>query len=113
MSTNNQVIIQLGAIKKIIAELDEIGNACFEPYLKIRVDELQSFISSLLVVGNISSMEDVIYEKMLEVKNTRPDLHFKLYMLYRDLVCGRISKEDASNSFESCLSSYPQDVMVY
>lgn len=50
---------------------------------------------------------------MVEVKNSSPDLNLKLYMLYRNLVCGRISKEDANISFDSLITLFPPDVMVY
>ncbi|MBU3176419.1 hypothetical protein KPL47_08540 [Clostridium estertheticum] len=113
MSVDNQVSIGVESIEKIIKELDEISVLCSEPYLKIKIEELQRFVSSLLKLESKSYIEDVIFEKMIEVKNSSPDLHLKLYMLYRNLVCGRISKEDALISFESSLSLFPPDVMVY
>ncbi|HEY8889989.1 MAG TPA: hypothetical protein VIM70_07015 [Clostridium sp.] len=113
MIRNNQVSIQVESIEKIIRELNEISILCPEPYLQAKVEGLQSFVSSILNSGTKSSVEDIIYEKMVEVKHSSPELHLKLYMLYRDLVCGRVSKEDAMISFESSLSLFPQDVMVY
>ncbi|MBU3170195.1 hypothetical protein [Clostridium estertheticum] len=113
MSIDNQVSIGVESIEKIIKELDEISVLCSEPYLKIKIEELQRFVSRLLKLESKSSIEDAIFEKMIEVKNSSPDLHLKLYMLYRNLVCGRISKEDALISFESSLSLFPPDVMVY
>jgi len=110
---NNEVSIQVESIEKIIKELDEISILSAEPHLKIKVEGLQSFVSSLLNLESKSSLEDVIYEKMVEVKNSSPDLHLRLYMLYRNLVCGRISKKDANISFESLISLFPPDVMVY
>ncbi|MBU3214274.1 hypothetical protein LL033_19155 [Clostridium estertheticum] len=113
MSIDNQVSIGVESIQKIIKELDEISVLCSEPYLKIKIDELQNFVSSFIILESKSSVEDKIFEKMVEVKNSSPELHLKLYMLYRNLVCGRISKEDALISFESSLSLFPPDVMVY
>jgi len=113
VSCNNQISIQIETIEKIIKELDEICDFCSEPQLKTKVEGLQSFVSSLLNSSGKSSIENIIYEKMIEVKHSSPDLHLKLYMLYRNLVSGRISKEDAIISFESSLSLYPPDVIVY
>lgn len=113
MSINNEVSIQVESVEKIIKEIDEISILSAEPHLKIKVEGLQSFVSSLLNLESESSVEDVIFEKMVEVKNSNPDLHLKLYMLYRNLVCGRILKKDAIISFESVISLFPPDVMAY
>ncbi|MBU3198730.1 hypothetical protein LL037_19885 [Clostridium estertheticum] len=113
MGIDNQVSIGVESIEKIIKELNEISILSTEPYLKIKVEGLQSFVSSLINLESKSSVEDVIFEKMVEVKTSSPDLHLKLYMLYRNLVCGRISKENANISFESLISLFPPDVMVY
>ncbi|MBU3155077.1 hypothetical protein [Clostridium estertheticum] len=113
MGIDNQVSIGVESIEKIIKELNEINIFSSEPHLKIKIEELQSFVSSLINLESKSSVEDVIFEKMVEVKNSSPDLHLKLYMLYRNLVCGRISKEDANISFESLINLFPPDVMVY
>ena len=113
MSTNNQVLIQVETIEKIIKELNEIIILCPEPYLKIKIEGLQNFVSSVIDLSSKIPVEDKIYEKMLEVKNTNTELHLKLYMLYRNLVCGRITKVDALISYESCLDLFPTDVIVY
>ena len=113
MSTDNQVSIQVETIEKIIKELNEIIILCPEPHLKIKIEGLQNFVSSLLDLSSKISVEDEIYEKMLEVKHSNTELHLKLYMLYRNLVCGRISKVDALISYESCLNLFPSDVIVY
>lgn len=113
MDIDNQVSIGVESIEKVVKELEEISMLCAEPHLKIKIEALQSFVSSLLNLESKSSIEDVIFEKMVEVKTSSPDLHLKLYMLYRNLVCGRISKEDAIISFESSLSLFPPDVMIY
>ena len=113
MSSNNGISVQVEVIEKIIRELNEISILCAEPHLKVKIEGLQSFVSSILDLDSQDSVEDVIYEKMIEVKYTNPELHLKLYMLYRNLMSGRISKIDALSSFESCLSLYPSDTMVF
>ena len=113
MSSNNGISVQVEVIEKIIRELNEISILCAEPHLKVKIEGLQSFVSSILDLDSQDSVEDVIYEKMIEVKYTNPELHLKLYMLYRNLMSGRISKIDALSSFESCLRLYPSDTMVF
>jgi hypothetical protein len=113
MSSNNQVSIEVETIDKIIRELDEISILCSEPHLKMKVEGLQRYVSSVLDLGNKPSVQEMIYKKMVEVKHINPDLHLKLYMLYRNLTSGRISEIDAISSFESCLSLYPSDEMIF
>ncbi|APC41158.1 hypothetical protein E4V42_13995 [Clostridium estertheticum] len=113
MSSNSQDLNQVEAVKKIIKGLDEINSLCFDSNVKNKIKELQSFVVSTFEVDSTSFMEDMIYNKMIEVKQISPDLYVKLYMLYRNLVRGKISKEEASNSFDSCLSLYSFDEMVY
>lgn len=114
MIKNNKVSIQVETIEKIVKELNEINLLCSEPNLKMKIEGLQSFVFSVMdIMDSKISVEDVIYEKMVEVKHLNPDLHLKLYMLYRNLMGGRISEVDAMSSFESCLSLYPSDMMVF
>jgi len=113
MSNDNQILIQIETMQKIIKELNQISILCSEPHLKMKIEGLQRYVSSVIEWDNKISTEDLIYEKMVEVKYDNPDLHLKLYMLYRDLMSGRISKIDAMSSYESCLRLFNLDDMVY
>ncbi|MBZ9688088.1 hypothetical protein G9F72_017280 [Clostridium estertheticum] len=113
MGSNKALLIEVEAIEKIIKDLKEIGLLCYQPDLKIKIEELQWFVSSILGPHSKISVEDVIFEKMVEVKHSNPDLHLKLYMLYRNLVSDRISEVDAMVSYESCLSLFEFDMVVY
>ncbi|MGH4125752.1 MAG: hypothetical protein ACREV6_22800 [Clostridium sp.] len=113
MSSNKGVPVKVEVMQKIIKELSEISHLCSEPHLKMKIEGLQSYVSSVFDLGSKRSVEDEIFEKMVEVKQLNPDLHTKLYMLYRNLMSGRISELDAMDSFENCLSMFPLDVMVY
>ena len=113
MSNKNQVSIPVESIEKIIRELNEISILCSEPYLKTKIEGLQSLVSNIInIVDNKISVEEIIYEKMVKVKHLNPELHFKLYMLYRNLMSGRISEVNAMSSYESCLSMYPSDATL-
>lgn len=113
MSSNEKITITVQQAEEIIEELNKISELCFEPKLKKKIEGLQNFVSSVLNPGNELSIQEVIYEKMVEVKRDNPDLHLKLYMLYRNLMNGKISEIDAMESFENALSMYPSDVIIY
>ena len=113
MGKKKQITIEVETIQKIVKELNEISIFCSEPHLKMKVEALHSFVSGILDLGSTISAEDTIFGKMVEVKHSNPDLHFKLYMLYRNLISSRISELDAMVSYESCLSMFSVDVTVY
>ncbi|MBU3126653.1 hypothetical protein [Clostridium tagluense] len=113
MSSNNQVSISVETMQEIIEELKEISSLCSTPHLKMKVARVQKIVSSLLEARSKISPQDVIYEKMVEVKQLNPELHFKLYMLYRNLTSNRISEVDAMAYYESYLSMFPTDEMIY
>ena len=113
MSGNNEIKISIETIEEIIKGLREIGNLSGDSHVKAKVAALQKVVSSLLDLKDTVSAQEVIYEKMIEVKQSNPDLHLKLYMLYRNLTSGRISEVDAMDSYESCLSMFPEDSMVF
>ncbi|MCB2310021.1 hypothetical protein LGL55_02660 [Clostridium tagluense] len=113
MSSNNQVSISVETIQEIIEELKEISSLCSTPHLKMKVVGIQKVISSFLEARSKISPQDLIYEKMVEVKHLNPDLHLKLYMLYRNLTCSRISEVDAMSYYESYLNMFPDDEMIY
>jgi hypothetical protein len=113
MSNNNEVIIKVETIQEIIKEMKEISTLCSTPQLKGKIERLQKLVSSFLELREKVPAQDLIYDKMVQVKHLNPDLHLKLYMLYRNLTSGRISEADALNAFESYLSMFPSDVMIF
>ena len=113
MNSNNQVSISEETINEIINEIKEINSLCSTPHLKAKVERLQKLVSSFLEFKEKVPAQDIIYEKMVQVKHLNPELHLKLYMLYRNLTTGRISEIDAMTSFESCLSMFPSDTMIF
>ncbi|MCJ7690121.1 MAG: hypothetical protein MUO60_12465 [Clostridiaceae bacterium] len=113
MSRNEQITISVQQAEEIIEKLKQVSGLCYEPNLKTKIEVLESFVSSILSPAGEISVQDVIYEKMVEVKHGNPDLHLKLYMLYRNLMNGKISEIDAMDSFENAQSMYPSDAMLY
>ncbi|MBK5240396.1 hypothetical protein [Clostridium sp.] len=113
MSGNEQITISVQQAEEIIEKLKQISSLCCESNLKTKIEVLQSFVSSILNPAGELSVQEVIYEKMVEVKLSNPDLHLKLYMLYRNLMNSKISEIDAMDSFENALSMYPPDIILY
>ena len=113
MNSNEKITITIQQAEEIIEELNKISELCFDPKLKKKIEGLQNFASGVLNLRNELSIQEVIYEKMVEVKRVNPDLHLKLYMLYRNLMSDKISEIDAMDSFENALSMYPPDVILY
>jgi hypothetical protein len=113
MKSTNQVSISVETIEEVIKELSEISDICSTPHLRAKVERLQKYVSSFLDFKSKVSVEDVIYEKMVEVKNTNQELHLKLYMLYRNLTSDRISEADAMAAYESYISMFPTDILIY
>ncbi|MGV8982719.1 hypothetical protein [Clostridium sp.] len=113
MNSKNVISLKIEEMHKIIKGLNEISLLCSEPHIKMKIEGVQKFVSGFLDSGSKISVEDKIFEKMVEVKQVNPDLHLKLYILYRNLVSGRISGVDAIASYESCLKLFVFDEMVY
>lgn len=113
MKSNSQVSINVETIQEIIKELSEIGDISSTPQVRVKVERLQELVSSFLDFKSKASIEDMIYDKMVEVKNSNQDLHLKLYMLYRNLTNDRISETDAMAAYESYLSMFPADIIIY
>ena len=113
MSNKNEVSISVETIEEIIKEIKEISALCSTPSLKAKVERLQRLVYSFIKMQDKVPAQDLIYDKMVQVKHLNPELHLKLYMLYRNLTSGRISEADARTSYESCLSMFPSDMMIF
>jgi len=113
LGSKSGVLIKVEDIGKIIKDLKEISLLSSEPHLEMKIAELQSFVSNVLGPKSKVPAENLIFEKMVEVKHLNPDLHFKLYMLYRNLVSNRISEVDAQASFENLLDLFHLDMIIY
>ncbi len=100
-------------IEKITAELKEIEILACEQIIKIKVQKLLEYISSLNNSSSEKPFEEIIHEKMKESKIKNPELHIKLYVLYRDLQNDKVSEYDAKRRYEDYLQMYPDDAIVY
>ncbi|MCY6356484.1 hypothetical protein [Clostridium sp. ZS2-4] len=108
-----KVYIENEIIEKVLFELKEIKDCCAEDTLKIRMSKVIKMLSKASDCNTENLLEDVIYEEMKESMTKNPELHSKLYMLYRSLTDGKISEEAAKQLFETYLQMYPTDTIIY
>lgn len=111
MIEKKKILIDGETIDKIVFTLKEIKVSSNDSKIKAKIDELQNIIEK--ECNPDKTIEQIIHEKAKEVKNTDPELHLKLYMLYRNLTMGKVSEDEAKISYENYLKMYPYDVMVY
>lgn len=109
----NKGYIENEIIEKVLFELKEIKDCCGEDTLKIRLSNVIKTLSKASNCDTDKLLEDMIYEEMKGAMNKNPELHSKLYMLYRSLADGKISEEAAKQLFETYLQMYPSDTIIY
>lgn len=109
----NIIHISEEKLQKIVAELEEIKNLCPDDVIKFRIDNLMNTISKNIDPSQNKVLKDIIYNKMKEAVKNNPDLHVKLYMLYRNLTAGKIPEEEAKEMYETYLQMYPYEPYIY
>lgn len=109
----NMIHISEENLQKIVAELEEIKNLSPDDVVKFRIDNLITTISRKIDPSKNEDLGDIIYKKMKEAVTNNPDLHVKLYMLYRNLTAGKISEEEAKEMYETYLQMYPYEPYIY
>lgn len=88
-------------ILKVLYKLIEIEVLSNDMKQKSEINFLVDFIQKY-ILGDMHEkldLQDLIYEKMIEVKGLDNDLNARLYILYQDLSNGRISQEKALDLF--------------
>ena len=86
-------------IEKVQVELSEIEISCSDYIIKERIHELLEFIKSETPSYKIKFAE-IIYSKIQETKGLHSDLNLDFYLLYRNLVKGKISTDEAHNLYD-------------
>lgn len=103
MSINEKIMVNKDTLERMQIKLRGLK-------VVIQDKEIQSLVSDILELLNEElkaidiSLEDIIYNKMKETKNSNPDLHFKLYMLYRKLSDGKIDEDEALKAYKVYIS---------
>lgn len=84
-----KIHIKLKGLKIIIE--DKKKQSIIDDIIKLLDDDIKD---------NEVSVEETIKNKMNETKSSNPEMHFKLYKLYRKLSGEKITEEEATTSYD-------------
>lgn len=99
--------------EKIISQLEDIKILTCDEMVKLKIENLIGYIKSSSEVKNEITFKDILHEKVKETQNKDPELHLKLYMLYRELENDKINVKSAQELYEAYLQIYPEDAIIY
>lgn len=92
-------------IEKIKDELEEVEALQSIYEIKKRVNDMIRYIEEE-TEENTSTLSDKIYLKVKETSRTNPELNTSLYLLYRNLIQGKISAHEAKKLYGMYLKEY-------
>ena len=98
---SNNIIIKEKIVIKILKDLNDVLFTCEDENIKEKLNSSILELEKSLNGESRLEISELIYEKMKEFKEKDPDLHFKLYMIYRKLEDGKLSEEDAIHAYKS------------
>lgn len=99
MNVSEKILVNRESIEEIQTKLKGLKLRSNSKEIQSTINEIIEILNNELNIKNIS-IEDMIKNKMIETKISNPELHFKLYMLYRKLCDGKINEEDALKYYE-------------
>lgn len=99
MDYEEKIIVKKENLQKLQEKLKEIKLMTQDEDIQSKVNEMLGLLGDELKPRNVL-LEKMIKEKMIETKHSNPELHFKLYMLHRKLVEGKIDEEEAMKAYE-------------
>lgn len=102
MSNDSKISISSDSFERIKSEIKLLSIICNDDVVKKRLVELLNQMSAITGSKDIS-LEEIIAEKLAETKRTDKELNANLYILYHNLIRGKISEEDAKRIFEEYL----------
>ncbi|ANP69845.1 hypothetical protein GTH52_02430 [Clostridium tyrobutyricum] len=111
LDQNEKVLISRECIEKIRTELKIIKVNTNNRNFKKDVSKLLDMLESELNYDNIS-LKEKIFSKMKETKNSDPSMNANLYILYRNLVNGRITEEEALELYNMYIKIEPYDKTI-
>ncbi|MDW8799672.1 hypothetical protein P8V03_00715 [Clostridium sp. A1-XYC3] len=109
---NNKILLNKDLLDKITSELKELKTICRDEKMAKKIEDLLNNIVDETTNKTVS-LEELIREKMKETKLVNPDLNASLYLLYRNLVNGKITQEDALRRFEAYVRMEGYDKKIY
>lgn len=100
----DSISISSTGFEKIVSEIRTLSIICTDDVVKKRLMELINHLNRISDgAEDIMSIEDIIGKKLEETKRTNKELNADLYILYQNLIRGKISEEKAKQIFEDYL----------
>ena len=112
-NSDGKVVMEKASITKIVSELKNIQTLTSDRLLQQKIDLLIKYMENILKNKDDIPFEDIIYNKMKEVRLENPELNSKLYILYRKLSDGKITEEDARILYDVYIKSQAYDKLIY
>ena len=97
----SNIVIKEEKVIKILEDLNDVLIRCEDESIKEKINSSILELEKSLNRESRMEISELISERMKEFKTKDPDLHFKLYMLYRKLEDRKISEEDAAQAYKS------------
>lgn len=104
MDLSEKILVKKDSLEKMKVKLRGLKLSVDDKSAQSVIGDILEILDNELKFGHIS-VENMIKDKMTETKSSNPDLHFKLYMLYRKLVDNKITEEEALKGYKIYLHS--------
>lgn len=111
MEQIEKILVSKECINKIKTELKVIKVNTRDKNLKRELTGLLDMLENELNYDGVS-LKEKIMDKMKETKNSDPNMNANLYILYRNLVNGRISDEQALELYNMYVKIEPYDKTI-
>ncbi|WP_446897161.1 hypothetical protein ACSVC9_09030 [Clostridium sp. LBM24168] len=111
MDNEDKVLISRQCIDRIVSGLKTIKISENNKMIKKQISDMLNMLESQLNYENLS-LEDKILKKMKETKSSDPDMNANLYILYQNLVNGRISEEQALDRYNLYVKIEPYEKTI-
>lgn len=111
MDNDEKILISKQCIDRILSGLKTIKINEKNKLIRRQVSDMLNMLDTELNYGNLS-LEEKILKKMKETKGSDPDMNANLYILYQNLVNGRISKEQALDRYNLYVKIEPYEKTI-
>lgn len=105
MSNNNSEVFAIQILEKVQLQLKEIEIMSTDYRVKEKVHKLLDYID-LETSNNKVEFAEMVYSKIKETKPLYPELSTYLYLLYRNLMQGKVSLQEAQGLYEMYMKEY-------
>lgn len=105
MSNNNSEVFAVQILEKVQLQLKEIEILSTDYRIKEKIHKLLDFIE-LETSNTKAEFAEIVHSKVKETKALYPELSTYLYLLYRNLMQGKISLQEAQSLYEMYMKEY-------